>query len=72
MEPTGCSEKSAQKFGRWEIAQKKEYNIQNTAKVLNQEHSYQYHFSPTVSPSAVGCCRVVTCMETPGGKSWNV
>jgi len=30
------------------------------------------HFSPTVLPSAVGCSRVVTRLETPGGESWNV
>jgi len=30
------------------------------------------HFSPTVSPSAAGCSRVVTSVETPGGESWNV
>jgi len=30
------------------------------------------HFSPTVPPSAAGCSRVVTWMETPGGESWNV
>jgi hypothetical protein len=29
-------------------------------------------FSPTVLPSAVGRCRVVTRVETPGGESWNV
>jgi len=30
------------------------------------------HFSPTVLPSAAGCSRVVTQVETPNGKSWNV
>jgi len=30
------------------------------------------HFSPTVPPSAAGCSRVVTRVETPGGESWNV
>jgi len=30
------------------------------------------HFSPTVPPSATGCSRMVTRVETPGGESWNV
>jgi len=30
------------------------------------------YFSPTVPPSAAGCSRVVTRVETPGGESWNV
>ena len=30
------------------------------------------HFSPTVSPSAAGCSRLMTCMETHGGECWNV
>ena len=30
------------------------------------------HFSPTVSPSAAGCSRVVTRVKTPGGESRNV
>ena len=30
------------------------------------------HFSPTVPPSAAGCSRVVTRVETPGGESWKV
>jgi hypothetical protein len=30
------------------------------------------HFSPTVQPSAAGCSRVVTRVETPGSKIWNV
>jgi len=29
-------------------------------------------FSPTVPPSAAGCSRVVTRVETPGSESWNV
>jgi len=28
------------------------------------------HFSPTVPPSAAGCSRVVTRVETSGGESW--
>jgi len=30
------------------------------------------NFSPTVPPSAAGCYRVVTRVETPGVESWNV
>jgi len=30
------------------------------------------YFLHTVPPSAAGCSRMVTRMEMPGGKSWNV
>jgi len=30
------------------------------------------YFSLTVPPSAVGCSRLVTRVETPGGESWNI
>ena len=34
--------------------------------------AFRQHFSPTVPPSAAGCSRMVTRVETPGDESWNV
>ena len=40
MELTECPETSAHKIQTQGITQKKEYNIQNKAKICNQETSY--------------------------------
>jgi len=47
MEQAECSETSAYKIRRRGITQKKTYNIQNTAKVWNQECMYLFFSLPT-------------------------
>jgi hypothetical protein len=66
MEQTECSESRHIKFRRRGIIQKKPYNIQNTAKVWNQECFLWFFFC---GQDTVGCTATRHGLDGPGNES---